>query len=53
MSGSRVFPARAGVILKLLCGSSGLIGFPRTRGGDPNAVSSDFNLKRLSPHTRG
>ena len=48
-----LFPAYAGVILRLSSQSLFSVSFPRIRGGDPNVnFQTDYD-KRFSPHTRG
>ena len=48
-----VFPAPAGVILKLLLKLQRECGFPRTCGGDPTATASIYSSFVFSPHLRG
>ena len=50
---SVLFPAHAGVILKLLTNGTTAGTIPRTRGGDPIALSLEFLFRHYSPHTRG
>ena len=49
----RVFPAHAGVILKLHALCLRKLGFSRTRGGDPTLEIYRWRFKWFFPHTRG
>ena len=48
-----LFPAHAGVILKVIEFTGGDFTFPRTRGGDPKGVNTNTVGVDFSPHTRG
>ena len=48
-----LFPARAGVIPKLLSVLRYAIPFPRTCGGDPETSAMGVEVQCFSPHTRG
>ena len=48
-----VFPAHAGVILKMKADDVLKKGIPRTRGGDPTYLTDFEELNEYSPHTRG
>ena len=48
-----VFPALAGVILKVFQNSLQMNGFSRTRGGDPKALLEKLPGLLFFPHTRG
>ena len=48
-----LFPAHAGVIPVMKIESEPKYAFPRTRGGDPNAMQTINSAKDFSPHTRG
>ena len=48
-----LFPAHAGVILRIYNPDNKEITFPRTRGGDPGIVVDDNAIPFFSPHTRG
>ena len=52
-SSINVFPAHAGVIHKVVTGTSDQLGFPRTRGGDPHRFNRYLLVVMFSPHTRG
>ena len=49
----RLFPAYAGVIPMRTCKNFGNASFPRTCGGDPDAVFKAEVTNNFSPHTRG
>ena len=48
-----LFPAYAGVILRLSSQSGFSLSFPRIRGGDPMCTYSATEHGYFSPHTRG
>ena len=48
-----LFPAYAGVILRLPQVRIRQDTFPRIRGGDPNRMAADRLDDDFSPHTRG
>ena len=50
---TEVFPAHAGVILLGSFWNGYVVGFPRTRGGDPALDKSELVGIVFSPHTRG
>ena len=49
----KVFPALAGVILRLPDSFDKKAGFSRTRGGDPRAGRRRVHLLKFFPHSRG
>ena len=48
-----LFPAHAGVILKIPHRVTSPVAFPRTRGGDPLGTHTARKIAAFSPHTRG
>ena len=48
-----LFPAHAGVILRIEKWLKDGLTFPRTRGGDPGSVRQTNRTLYFSPHTRG
>lgn len=48
-----LFPAYAGVILRLSSQSGFSLSFPRIRGGDPSTHDYRTREMHFSPHTRG
>lgn len=48
-----LFPAYAGVILRLSSQSGFSLSFPRIRGGDPWLMVAPLTALSFSPHTRG
>ena len=48
-----LFPAYAGVILRICKQNGGKNSFPRLRGGDPNPAERLIQLRDFSPPTRG
>ena len=48
-----LFPAYAGVILRLSSQSGFSLSFPRIRGGDPVFYGASTSKPAFSPHTRG
>ena len=52
-STQEVFPAYAGVILSFKISLRRLVGFSRTRGGDPDPTEGFVVARKLFPHMRG
>ncbi len=48
-----LFPAHAGVILRICLKVNTFASFPRTRGGDPYERQGLASDRDFSPHTRG
>ncbi len=48
-----LFPAYAGVILRVTAGNYSCYAFPRIRGGDPSKTYGLVVQPGFSPHTRG
>ena len=49
----KLFPAYAGVIPVTTGAAATPTAFPRTCGGDPNAITALTSAQNFSPHTRG
>ena len=48
-----LIPAHAGVILSLATSVTGVVAYPRARGGDPAPGATNTESVCLSPRTRG
>ena len=53
LGGNNLFPAHAGVILRIPKEIEEDLTFPRTRGGDPGVAAGGLLLLSFSPHMRG